>query len=452
MAGRGSRFSMVGYNDPKPLLTVNGNPMVVEAVRCLPQSARTIFVGLKEHFKQYPIEHTIKKYISNSEFHLIDETTNGQATTTMIALNSCNISNETPILVSACDNGAYYDTDKYDELIRDPTVDVVVWSFTNNPTSKLYPHMYAWLDVDSDNNIRRVSVKKPFTDRPNVHCIIGTMYFRNAKLYRDGYKHITTQGIKTNNEYYIDNMLDYLIDSGYKVKVFPVDYYLCWGTPNDYKSYLYWQEFFSQCWWHPYRMTNQSTLFVSHRINTIRELINTPIHMGIEIDLRDSNGKILVTHDPFTIGPEFNDFIKHFKHKFIILNIKSEGIEYSIRETLRKNRITNYFFLDSSFPMIYKLSQIGEHNSAIRISEYESIETVLNMKNLAKWVWVDCFTKLPIDKQKYDLLKSNGFSLCLVSPELQKHEDDIAEYSNTLKHQNMPFDMICTKIKNVKKW
>jgi hypothetical protein len=31
---------------------------------------------------------------------------------------------------------------------------------------------------------------------------------------------------------------------GYKIKIFDVKNYLCWGTPNDFKTYKYWLEYF----------------------------------------------------------------------------------------------------------------------------------------------------------------------------------------------------------------
>ena len=195
-------------------------------------------------------------------------------------------------------------------------------------------------------------------------------------------------------------------------------------------------------------------LHVAHRTNKLEELLNVPKFCGVEIDLRDSNNKIIVTHDPYTNGVEFEEYIKNYSHSFIILNIKSEGIEYKIKEILNKYNITNYFFLDSSFPMIYKLANSGESNIAIRLSEFEDINTVLNLKNLVKWVWVDCFTKFVIDNEKYELLKNAGFKLCLVSPELHNLNriSEIEQYKKYIIDNDMHFDMICTKLRNIKRW
>ena len=245
MAGAGSRFQMVGYKNPKPLLPVHNRPMFIEAVNCLPKSEHIVFVCQKSHLDLYPISEMVKETWNGLTIP-IDYITEGQACTCEIAIKEANIPLENPILISACDNGVYYDINRYNALVNNPEIDVIVWAFTNNPTGKLYPHMYAWLDVDNDGRIYDVSIKKPFTNKPNTHAIIGTMFFRSGSLFMEGLNDIYRDNIRTNNEFYVDNVLQPLIKKGYRVQVFEVDYYLCWGTPNDYKTYLYWDEYFTQ--------------------------------------------------------------------------------------------------------------------------------------------------------------------------------------------------------------
>lgn len=243
MAGAGSRFQMVGFEQPKPLLPVHGTPMFIEAVNCLPPSENIVFVCQKSHLSLYPIEQLVKETWNGTTIP-IEYITEGQACTCELAIQEASIPLENPILISACDNGVYYDVKKYESLVNDPSIDVIVWAFTNHPTGKLYPHMYAWLDVDSSGRIHDVSIKKPFTDKPNTHAIIGSMFFRTGNLFMEGLQDIYRENSRTNGEFYVDNVLQPLIKKGYNVKVFEVDYYLCWGTPNDYKTYLYWDEYF----------------------------------------------------------------------------------------------------------------------------------------------------------------------------------------------------------------
>lgn len=193
-------------------------------------------------------------------------------------------------------------------------------------------------------------------------------------------------------------------------------------------------------------------IFISHRINTIQDLKNTPKSYGIEIDLRDYQDRLILQHDPFKDGENFEDFLLHYDHGTMILNIKSERIEYRVLELLKKYNIKEYFFLDSSFPMIYSLLNDGINNIAVRFSEFEGIDTIQNLKNKVKWIWVDCFTELPITADNYNALKKMGFKFCLVSPDLQGQKEKIYEYKKFLKDEGIIFDAICVKSRNIEKW
>ena len=50
---------------------------------------------------------------------------------------------------------------------------------------------------------------------------------------------------RINGEFYIDQAMNYLIQSGLKVHVFEVEAYASWGTPEDLKTYEYWHQYFS---------------------------------------------------------------------------------------------------------------------------------------------------------------------------------------------------------------
>ena len=192
--------------------------------------------------------------------------------------------------------------------------------------------------------------------------------------------------------------------------------------------------------------------FIAHRINTVEELKKIPTEYGVELDLRDRGERLILQHDPFKDGEDFEEYLKHYHHGLMILNIKSERIEHRALELVHKYNVREYFLLDSSFPMIFLLSNEGEKNIALRFSELEGLDTILRMKGKVKWVWVDCFTKLPIDNKNFQILKEAGFQLCLVSPELQKRESDLADYKDYLQREGVLFDAICTKVYNISKW
>lgn len=192
--------------------------------------------------------------------------------------------------------------------------------------------------------------------------------------------------------------------------------------------------------------------YIAHRVNTIEELMQLPKEYGVELDLRDYGDKIIIHHDPFIEGEGFEDYLKYYNHGTMILNIKSERIEHRVLELINKYNIKEYFFLDSSFPMIYLLTKNGEKNIALRYSEFEGLDTIRNMKGKTEWIWVDCFTKLPIFHDIFIELKSMGYKLCLVSPELQGRQEDIESYKSKIEEEKIQFDAICTKFYNIDYW
>ncbi|MEX2114110.1 MAG: phosphatidylinositol-specific phospholipase C/glycerophosphodiester phosphodiesterase family protein [Pirellulales bacterium] len=184
-------------------------------------------------------------------------------------------------------------------------------------------------------------------------------------------------------------------------------------------------------------------LTIAHRVNTIVQLRQVPPECGVEIDLRDSGDRLILQHDPFSDGENFADWLAHYRHAHLILNVKSERIEHRVLELVHERGIDAYFLLDCSFPMIRLLSGLGERRIAVRFSEVEPIEAALALAGKIEWCWVDCFTRMPLTPATYDRLKAS-FKLCAVSPELQgRSVASIAEYAESLRPY--PLDAVCTK-------
>lgn len=194
------------------------------------------------------------------------------------------------------------------------------------------------------------------------------------------------------------------------------------------------------------------THFIAHRINQLESLRQLPREYGAEIDLRDRGERLILQHDPFEDGEDAEPFFAEYNHGTLILNVKSERIEHRVQELMLKYKIENYFFLDSSIPMIVKLARSGEKHMAVRYSEYETVETVLKFAGLVEWVWVDCFSILPLHQAEMQQFKKAGFKLCLVSPELQGRPEDLIKYKNQLAEEGLTLDAICTKLYNIDTW
>jgi bifunctional N-acetylglucosamine-1-phosphate-uridyltransferase/glucosamine-1-phosphate-acetyltransferase GlmU-like protein len=133
-----------------------------------------------------------------------------------------------------------YDTQVFEALMTDKTVDAIIWTFRRNPAVLQNPKMYGWVVTDHHNIAQRVSCKIPISDTPlNNHAIIGTFTFKKAKDFIDCSEAMIAADRRIKGEFYVDEAVNVAIESGLRVKVFEVDRYICWGTPQDVETYHY---------------------------------------------------------------------------------------------------------------------------------------------------------------------------------------------------------------------
>jgi NDP-sugar pyrophosphorylase family protein len=233
LAGDGLRFSKHGIKIPKPMIHIDGEPMVFRAVDCLPKAEKYVFVCRQSHIDKFNIDLLLKNRYHGAEIIAINETTEGQACTAEVGIHNSSISDNDEILISCCDYGLSWSVDSFDEIKRDS--DIVIWSTIRNGSFSKNPSSYSWL-VTNGSKFQKVYVKEHiFNDSYNNRAIVGTFYFRKAKYFLNSVNTIYKQNIRSNNEFYIDNIFN-TIDK-LRVNVFDVDDYTCWGTPEDLGNY-----------------------------------------------------------------------------------------------------------------------------------------------------------------------------------------------------------------------
>jgi hypothetical protein len=193
--------------------------------------------------------------------------------------------------------------------------------------------------------------------------------------------------------------------------------------------------------------------YIAHRINTIKQLKKLDIKYGIEIDIRDDGKDLVIVHDPFKKGIKLKKFLRFYKHKIIIANIKSERIEDSIIKVFKKNKISNYFFLDTSIPKIIDLIKKKFRKIALRVSYYEDISIAKKLKGKVNWIWFDTFKGLPNNLKELRYLKNNlNYKICLVCPKLHNQKNKIDAKKIKLLIKDNLIDAICTKEKFFDIW
>ena len=165
---------------------------------------------------------------------------------------------------------------------------------------------------------------------------------------------------------------------------------------------------------------------------------------GIETDIREFNGELVISHDIATKGSQpFSDFLSlysHFSPVTLALNIKADGLQSLLYEALIHYGIQNYFVFDMAVPDGLLYFNHG-FNVFTRQSEQELIPSFYYQ---AQGVWMDCFLNDWATPELIDQHTKNGKKVCIVSPELHKRPylDYWLKLSNIKTHDIM----LCTDV------
>ena len=261
MAGLGERFSREGYTTTKPLILVSGKPMVVQATGDLPITDQQVFVLRRDMPGLEAIVSVLRSNFPAVHTVVLDGPTDGQARTALLGWQSIPAAARADILltIAACDNGALYRPERLQQLLDDPATDVIVWVARGYPNAARNPRMYGWvLCADGSDRVTGVSVKTPLADPARDPIITGTFTFRRGTDFARAVERMIARRALINGEYYIDTCIEDAIALGMAVRIFEIDSYLCWGTPNDLRTFEYWQSCFHKWEWHPYHLEKDS--------------------------------------------------------------------------------------------------------------------------------------------------------------------------------------------------
>lgn len=144
------------------------------------------------------------------------------------------------------------------------------------------------------------------------------------------------------------------------------------------------------------------------------------IGVGIETDIRDCNGTLVVSHDPPLLSDSLQledllkTYLKHPTQSVLALNIKSDGLHTSLLAALQQHNIQNYFVFDMSIPDTLGYQRL-KMPFAARISEYEPCSELVKS---ASWIWLDAFHSEWFDISLIQNWLDEGKRVAVVSPEL----------------------------------
>ena len=253
MAGAGKRFTDAGYTTHKPaILTTDRRdgkryPMVVCATRDLPGVAalgENVTYIDRDFHKESGVENKILEHYPKAPFITVEQLTQGQACTCLLAKEKINCGEE--LLIAGCDNGMVIEEAKFEKLKKEYSV--LVFTYRHNEAVLVNPDAYGWVEAEKNKKITGLSIKKAISDTPmEDHAIVATFWFQYGRDFVRAAEKMIDEDDRINGEFYVDEAVRHATELGLNAGVFEIDRYIGWGTPKDYEEYMaafnYWREF-----------------------------------------------------------------------------------------------------------------------------------------------------------------------------------------------------------------
>ena len=226
LAGRGSRFSDAGYIFPKPLIEINGKPMIQVVIENLNIKANYIFIIQKEHDEKYNLKKVLEILKPNCKVVYTEGITEGAACTTLLAKEF--IDNEHPLLIANSDQFINWDQNEAMYYFTTTEADGGILTFESS-----HPK-WSYARLDDSGMVDLVAEKEPISKNATV----GVYYWKHGADYVKYTNQMIDSNKRVNNEFYVCPVYNEAINDGKKILIKNIDKMWGIGTPEDLNYFL----------------------------------------------------------------------------------------------------------------------------------------------------------------------------------------------------------------------
>jgi len=226
MAGAGSRFVQAGYTLPKPLIDVDGKPMIQVVVDNLNIDANYIFVVQKAHREKYNLDTLLNLITPGCKIIETDVVTEGAACTALLAKEYIN--NEEALFFANSDQFVEWDSNEFMYKMQESNCDGGIVTFKS-----IHPK-WSFAKVNETGFVTEVAEKNPISDNATV----GYYYWKHGSDFVEYAEQMIDKNIRVNNEFYVCPVFNQALEDNKKVKIFEAKKMWGLGTPEDLKYYI----------------------------------------------------------------------------------------------------------------------------------------------------------------------------------------------------------------------
>lgn len=226
MAGAGSRFANAGFTFPKPLIEVNGKPMIQLVIENLNVDANFIFLVQRKHYEKYNLESFLKILSPGCDIIITDGLTEGACCTTLLAEELIN--NDNPLLIANSDQFIEWDANEFYHSVNNKNIDGSILIFENT-----HPK-WSYVKCDDSGNVTELKEKEVISNNATV----GIYFWSKGSDYVKYSHDMINKNIRVNGEFYVAPVYNESIADGKVIKTYNIDKMWGLGTPEDLDIYL----------------------------------------------------------------------------------------------------------------------------------------------------------------------------------------------------------------------
>lgn len=243
MAGVGTRYKEAGFKEIKPLIKVNGKPMIEYVLKLFPWEKNFVFICNEQHLKTTSLSKILHRLKPTAKIVAIKPHKLGPVETVLRALDS--IDDSQPTIINYCDFFMDWSYDQFKRLVKQTKIDGAIICYKGFHPHLLHDGLYAGVKTDKANNFLETREKFSYTaNKMESWQSAGCYYFRTGAIAKKYLREVKQQKLITNNEYYIPWAYNLMKKDGLKIIVYPCEQFCQWGTPEDLAEYLYWSKYF----------------------------------------------------------------------------------------------------------------------------------------------------------------------------------------------------------------
>jgi NDP-sugar pyrophosphorylase family protein len=245
MAGKGTRFQKALFKVSKPLISVSNKPMVVTACCSFPGASKWIFLPRAIDMVKHPIKEALQKYFPNKSIVIpVENETSGQVATCLLARNELDPSDH--VLIASCDYKTIFDQEEWSKMVKDNSIDAVIWTCRLGASLTKNPKAFAYCETSEDGRtVTKIVEKNTISNDPGKDpLVVGTFWFRRAEDLINMAEEVIRLNINVNNEHYLGNGMNLMINAGKKIVIFDVKQWISFGDPFELDVYYYWEDYF----------------------------------------------------------------------------------------------------------------------------------------------------------------------------------------------------------------